>query len=504
MTSTRGSADLADDWTRQRSRLRRALRRVDVFFLLVCTVVGLDTIGSVAAHGPQGLTWMVVLAVVFFLPYGLLVAELGTAFPLEGGPYVWTKLAFGRFVAGVNQVLYWVTNPIWIGGSLTVVALTTFRSFFVDLDPFWTHVAGLVFVWASVLAVASSLRVGKWVPTAGGLARVVLLGFFTVSVVIYGLRNGFQPLHAHEFAPTYPGFVALVPALIFNFVGFELPNTAAEEMTDARRTVPFAILRSGLASFLLYGLPILGILLVVPADRIGGLDGFVDACKTVFTVYGGSVAPDGTVTLTGWGQVFGMICAGGLIIGVLTSGVGWAMGAHRAQAVACADGAGPRWLGEFSAKRGTPVRINVLSGVLASVVMVLALDLSGGDAEKYFSAVLALTISTTFISYVVTFPALLVLRRRMPDVPRPFRIPGGTAGVTAVTALTTGLVAFTVATLIWPGLGVGWFGTGGNPDDSLPSGFAGQRFDYTLTQVVPLAALLVLGTAFQLAGRRTR
>ncbi len=53
---------------------------------------------------------MVILAVVFFLPYGFLTTELGTAFPIEGGPYVWTKLAFGRMAAGVNQILYWLSN----------------------------------------------------------------------------------------------------------------------------------------------------------------------------------------------------------------------------------------------------------------------------------------------------------------------------------------------------------------------------------------------------------
>jgi amino acid transporter len=484
----------------QRSRLRQSLRRADVVFFLLCTLVGLDTIGGVAAKGPEGLTWMVILAVVFFLPYGMLVAELGTAFPVEGGPYVWTKLAFGRAVAGVNQVLYWLTNPVWIGGSLTVIAVTTFKSFFVDLDTFGTYVFGLVFIWAGVLAVVASLRVGKWIPTAGALARIVLLGFFTISVIVYGAHNGLQPLSGGSFAPTYVGLVALVPFIIFNFVGFELPTAATEEMTDPQRTVPFAILRSGIASLLLYGGPIVGILLVVPSDRIGSLAGFIDACKTVLTVYGGSVAADGTVTLTGAGAVFGTICAAGLIIGLLTSGVSWAIGAHRAQAVACADGAGPRWFGVISARRGTPIRVNVLSGVLATVTMVVALNMSGGSAEKYFAAGLGLTISMTFVSYVVTFPSLLVLRRKMPDVPRPFRIPRGWAVISTV--LPTLLVAFTVATLIWPGLGVGWFGTAGDPDDSLPTSFAGDRLQYTLTQLIPLGASVLIGVVFVMTGRK--
>ncbi|GAB3874026.1 hypothetical protein GCM10029964_015310 [Kibdelosporangium lantanae] len=144
--------------------------------------------------------------------------------------------------------------------------------------------------------------------------------------------------------------------------------------------------------------------------------------------------------------------------------------------------------------------MNVLSGVLASVTMVVALNMSGGSAEKYFAAGLGLTISMTFVSYVVTFPSLLVLRRKLPDVPRPFRIPRGWAVVSTV--LPTVLVAFTVATLIWPGLGVGWFGTAGNPDDSLPTSFAGDRLQYTLTQLIPLGASVLIGVVFVMTGRK--
>jgi amino acid transporter len=495
---------LGGSWDVERGRLRRSFHRTDVLFFLICTLVGLDTIGSVAAHGPEGLTWMVVLAVVFFLPYGLLVSELGAAFPMEGGPYVWTKLAFGRLVAGVNQIMYWISNPIWVGGTLCIIALTTFETFFTPLPGAWKYVAGFIFIWVGVLSVLLSFRVGKWVPTVGALARIVLLGFFAVSAVVFAVRNGVQPLSAREFGPTYVGFVALVPLLIFNYVGFELPCTASEEMTNAQRDVPFAVLRSGLASFLLYGGPILGILLVLPGKAIGSLSGFIDAVKAVFTVYGGSVAEDGTVTLTGWGQGLASVAAAGLILGVLTSGITWAMGGDRAQAVACADGAGPAWFGRISPRFGTPVRVNVFSGVFASIVMVVAFQFSNGSAEKYFAAGLGLAISTTFVSYIFTFPALAVLRRKLPDVQRPYRVPGGRAGAWLASGITAVLVLYTVIVLVWPGFGIGWFGSSGDPADSLPQSFAGQRLAYTLSQLVPLALIVVIGFIAYALGTPTR
>ena len=101
----------------EKKKLRRNFRRFDMFFYLICTVVTLDTIGAVAANGAQGFTWLIFLGIFFFLPYGLSIAELGSAFPQEGGPYVWSRLAFGRRVAAVNSVIYWISNPIWVGGS---------------------------------------------------------------------------------------------------------------------------------------------------------------------------------------------------------------------------------------------------------------------------------------------------------------------------------------------------------------------------------------------------
>ncbi len=59
--------------------------------------------------------------------------------------------------------------------------------------------------------------------------------------------------------------------------------------------------------------------------------------------------------------------------------------------------------------------------------------------------------------------------------------------------------------LLWPGLGVSWFGAGGNPNDSLaPLSFSGQRLQYELTQFVPLAIIVVVGLVFYALGGRAR
>jgi len=488
----------------EKRKLQKSFRRFDIFFFLICTLVGVDTIGTVANTGAQGFTWLAFVGIAFFLPYGLIVAEVGSAFTEEGGCYVWTQLAFGYFIAAVNTVIYWVSVPIWVGGSLAITALKAADTFFAPVPGALRYVFTLAFIAVSVGAAILSFRIGKWIPTLGAWARFLVLSFFTFSVALYAFRHGLHGFTGHAFLPTYAVFIAAVPAIVYNYVGFELPNSAGDEMTDPQRDVPFTVALSALGTILLYGAPILAILLVLPTERITSLGGFLDAIKAVFTVYGGQVDSKGAVTLLGAGKVLGGVGALLFIMSLISSGTTWLMGGDRSLAVAGYSGAGPRVLGTFSARFGTPIVANLFSGFIAILLMVLAFVLSHGNSEKYFSAVLNLAISTTTISYLAIFPAAIRLRYTHPDRPRPYRIPFGNAGVWICGLLATFWTLVATIVLLWPGLGVGWFHTGGDPDSSLPAGFTHERWQYELTQIVPLALIILTGILFYFLGRRNR
>ena len=481
----------------ERTKLRRSVGRLDTAFLMLAAIIVLDTLGAVSSYGAQAFTWLIVMVIFFLVPYGLLTAELGSAFPVEGGPYVWVKLAFGRVSAAVVSVMYWVDNPIWLAGTLAITAMATFSTFFVNLSLAWEYVFGLLFVWAGIASVIMALKFGKWVATIGAVVRVVLMAFFTLTVLIYAGEHGVHGFGAGAFKPSWVIFLAAAPILIFDLEGFELPSAASEELINPRRDVPFAVLRSGIGTVLFYGLPILAILLVLPASRLSNVDGFVDALQQVFVVYGGHLTSSGAV-LTGAGKILADIAALGVIFGLLSSGVVWLIGSDRAQAVAGFDGAAPRFLGYFSKRFGTPIAVNLLSGAVSTVVLILALTLTSGNAAKYFSVTLGLVISMVTITYVLIFPSVIKLRYKYPDIPRPYRIPGGMVGLWVVGILTTAWALFTTIAIIYPGIGTA------HPDDSLPSGFAGQRLEYTLSQVIPLIVMVLIGLLFYALGRPTR
>ena len=480
------------------SKLRRELSRLDTVCLLIAAIVVIDTLGAVANGGAQALTWLLVVSLTFFVPAGLVISELGAAFPQEGGAYVWTRLAFGRACGALTAFLYWIESPIWLGGSLTITSLTVFGEFFTPIEGIWRYVFALSFIWTAIAMAIAPISKGKWVAATGAAVQVVLLTFFTVTVGLYALEHGVHGFGLGHLSPTWAAFIAVAPVLFYNLIGFELPSAAAGEMRDPQRDVPASIARAGALTLVLYTVPIVAILAVVPADRITSLTGFIDAMKSVFTVYGGHVSPDGTVVLSGAGQALGAVAAAGFIWVLLANGLTWVLGTGRVQAVACLDGAGPRSLGRFSARLGTPVFMCLVSGGVATVTMAAAFAVSGSNAERYFSVVLSLSIVLLALSNLAVFPALVKLRRSHADVERPFRIPGGSTGAWICSTVATAWAVFAILAVLWPGLGTP------DPDAALPDGFAGDRLGFVLAELVPLAVLLTAASAFACFGRRSK
>ena len=96
-----------------------------------------------------------------------------------------------------------------------------------------------------------------------------------------------------------------------------------------------------------------------------------------------------------------------LIVVLLTQGAAWMVATDRMQAVAGADGAYPAYFGRFSPRFGTPLRVNIASGVIATAFMSAALVLltnEGGDAASLFMVVLLIATTTLLISYLIVVP----------------------------------------------------------------------------------------------------
>jgi amino acid transporter len=417
----------------EKAKLKKSFRRFDMILFTICAMVGMDLIGSIASTGLEAVTWMIVLAVLFLVPYGLIMSELGTSFPEEGGPYEWVKLAFGRVHAAIFTVFYWITNPFWVGGSLAFTAVAAIDSqwFGVGSGSFLDYLLKIIFIWVTIGVAIASLDKGKWIPNVGAMGRGFLVVTFVLTVGIYAIKNGIEEgLVGADLQPTVGGFLGIVPLAVFAFVGFELQSNAAEEMVSPQKDVPVSVFRAGVFATIAYILPILGVLFVLPLGEIDGLDAFINATDLTFTDV--------------WGDALGgfllQVTVALLILALATSGASWIIGSDRTAAVAAYDGAFFPYFGRIDDKLGTPVRVNVLTGIVGTIFCVVAtiIQTSGGSsAQSMFGVVLTIAITTTLISYLWVFPAAYALRRGHPGVARVYRVPGGDTGMLVAAVLTT-------------------------------------------------------------------
>ena len=180
---------------------------------------------------------------LFLIPYGMLVAELGSAFPVEGGPYEWARMSFGRAAGAVTAVLYWLSNPIWVGGTLTATTIAALDSFILhksSMGTGWEIAVGLVFTWVTVGIAIVSFRFGKWGPNIGTFVKIAVVVLFAVLFIAFLVQHR-RPAGASTAAdlkPSVTGFLTAIGILVFLWVGFEVSSGASEEMRNPRRDVP--------------------------------------------------------------------------------------------------------------------------------------------------------------------------------------------------------------------------------------------------------------------------
>jgi glutamate:GABA antiporter len=472
---------------REKAKLRKVLGRFDLVLFTACAILGFDTVAASAQAGAQAITWLVISLIVFLVPYGMLTAELGSSFPVEGGPYEWARMAFGRLPGSITAILYWLSNPTWIGGTLTASTIATIDALVVK-KPLGTTaeiLVGLAFVWVTVAIAIVAFRFGKWGPNIGTFVKIAVTAIFTILFIAFLVQHG-RPTGASPAAdlkPSLSGFLYVIGLMVFLWVGFELSNGAAEEMHDPQRDVPKMILRSGAICAIIYGAIVLGIILVIPKAGLSGVSGFADAYSAV----------SATFHSHGLNVVFAIL----LILTLLSSGAVWLEGADRTQAIAALDGAGPRWMGRFTSF-GTPIAVNIMSGIVASAFVFFAFLITSGKLASFFGIMLSLTISTTAVSYFFIFPALVRLRKRHPDVPRPYRVPGGMAGVWAAAIISEAFVVVTAVTLLWPGAINALFGQSYSVENSW--GVSRPFFEWATLGA--FGVMVLVGVAFWAVGSR--
>jgi amino acid transporter len=374
--------------------------------------------------GVSWFTWWAITMALFFIPYGLMMAELGAAWPAEGGLYVWVREAMGPRWGSLAAWFYWINMTYWTA-SVYMVFAATFHSIFLrhSLPPALREGAGatwlqagiaILLTWLTVAVGVIRLEVSKWLPSLGGVVKVAIflgLGGLGLASLLRG-RPPANAFAAADFLPHWGDSLTFLPVLVYNALGFELMSSAGEEMRDPQRDVPRVILISGLLIAAVYTLGALGILLAVPLGELSIVTGTWDALEVLGRQWG---AAGGTLVL-----LLGI----GFLYACIANIVTWSLGVNRVAAAAAAEGAMPKLLGRLHSRFRTPYMAFVVMGAIATALLVGNAALSSRP-DNVFWMIFKLSGVCFLVSYLMVFPAFVILRRRRPDQPRPYRMPGG-------------------------------------------------------------------------------
>ncbi len=187
----------------------------------------------------------------------------------------------------------------------------------------------------------------------------------------------------------------------------------------------------------------------------------------------------------------GWLVALAFAVALASSGGTWIMGADRTYAISALDRTAPLIFGRFSARYGTPIAVNLMSGIMASVAMVAAIlvtTFASGNIATLFSLVLGFVISTATIAYLFIFPSFLIMRYKYPHVPRVYRVPGGMPFAWIVTLLAFGYAFVAVFFILIP--------------STVPGSVS--RLTYELTQFIPLIIIVLLTIVFYIMGHNEK
>jgi len=390
---------------------RRGLGLGSLVAVLYFTVSGgpFGLEGLVGAVGP-GLALLLLVAtpLIYSVPEALLIGELASMLPVEGGYYQWVKRAFGPFVGFVNGWLSWIYSLIDMA-IYPVLFVQYARWFAPELSKAGAWALALVLIWgATWLNVRGTRVVGA---VSGWLVASVLAPFAVLAAAALWRWLGGPAPAVLPVTPFHAAGTSFLGALgigisqsIWNYSGWDNASTLGGEIEQAGRTYPRALSRTLPLVVVVY------VLAIVPALAVTDWRTWRDGAWP--DIAAGVLGP----WLAAWIALAGMVSAFALFNALLLS-------YSRIPLVLAQDGLLPAPLARTDA-RGTPRNAVIASAVAYSGFVLLT-----------FGGLLAADVLLYTAALALEFAALIRLRRKEPGLRGTFRVPVGVPVLAVLAAL---------------------------------------------------------------------
>jgi ethanolamine permease len=466
--------EAGDDYFGKR-RLRRHAAFWSLWSLGVAAVISGDFYGwnlGLDAGGFGGL--LIAMAIITIMYYGLCfsIAEMSPALPHTGGAYSFARSAmgpWGGFITGLAENMEYVITPAVVVSAMGLLMHDIVAGLFdVVGSPWWNSpvtwwaVFYVVFVWINIVGIEATMRFTVLINTLA----LGILGFFFISVLVSGkldtsLWTNIPPDEGgSSFLPHgIGGIFPAIPFAIWFYLAIEELPLAAEESHDPARDVPRATMW-GLTTLVFTGL---GVLLLNTGVG-GGAAAIGTSATPLFDGFKG-VFGEGTAA-----ELLALIGLVGLIASFFTIIYAYGRNTYSLSRA----GYFPKWLSVTHGTRSTPHRALIVGAVVGYALAVLIYQLGkseGALAGQIVGALLYMAVFGAVISYFMQCLAFIMLRRKFPDIERPYRSPVGEwgAAVAGLIALVSLISLYSnedyrpgvVGTLVYFALGVVYFAVSG-------------------------------------------
>jgi len=398
---------------------KKKFRLFDAILATVCITLVAESVMPTAAIGNSQYFWWIFLIIAFCVPYGMISAELGTTYQSEGGMYDWVKRAFGAKWASRVAWNYWINFPLWIASLAVAVTDVVAGIFEIELSIFWLLVLQLGYTW--LVSFLGTQRIGesKWIVNIGTffkIAFMVILGILGIYVYVKTGESANPIQGVADLLPTFDlAGLSFLSVIIFNFLGFEVVATFAEDMENPKKEIPKALIIGGTLMALFYVLPATGINIAMSLEDAEA-SGITESFMILLTKLGMNADLVRIVVI-----VVGLM----FIYTMVANIVSWSFGVNSVAKYSADDGGLPKIFSKTN-KQGVPYMASILNGVVASVIVILGVVLGevSETASNLFWMFFSLSLVTLLISYIPMFLAFLKLRKT-DKTKRIYKVPGG-------------------------------------------------------------------------------
>ncbi len=390
---------------------RKTLKTLQIVMINVIAVDSIRTLPFSAELGFSLLFFYLLAALCFFIPSGLVAAELGTGWPKTGGIYVWVKEAFGKKVGLCVIWINWIYNVVWYPTIMALIAGTLTYFFNPDLAENRLYMATTVVTlfWIATLVNCFGMKVSSWISTVGALVGTILPMLFITAIGILSLLSHVPSQIAFTGKDFLPKFFDLpfFSSILFGLLGLEMAATHAAEMKNPKRDYPRSVFIAIVIILLTITLSSLSMAVIVPHKGLSLSTGILQA----FFIFFHAHHMDWMIPLV----------AGAIIIGGLSGVSAWIIGPTKGLMVAAQDKLLPP---SFTKKNRhhVPVRVLLTQGVIVTALS-LAFVLMP-TVNSSFWLLSQITAQLALIVYMGLFAAGIRLRYKTREVSRTFTIPG--------------------------------------------------------------------------------